>query len=195
MLETARACEPFQSQVEYLHCDATHPRPQGDPSLDGNFDLVASMYVLCYATTMEELIGFFTTARRAIAGTGGRLVAMTLNPGYGRGHDYYAGYGFTLTQEQEGEGAPVTLEAALPGGQQLKVTAHWWSRQAYERAAASAGFTTITWTQPTVSDHGMAAYGSDYWAAYLAAPQGVILQASVPEPDNASNHRAGAPSS
>lgn len=178
MLDTARAHAGTPEHVEYLRRDATRPAPGGDPDIDGRFDLVASVYVLCYAATIEQLTGFFTTARRALTPEGGRLVAMTLNPDYGRGRDYYAGYGFTLTQDEDREGAPVTLHSALPG-QSFSVTAHWWSRGTYEHAATSAGFTSLSWTLPTVSENGVARYGDDYWAAYLAAPQAVIFQAHV----------------
>jgi hypothetical protein len=41
--------------------DASHPDPRGDLALDGKFDVVASVYALCYATTPDELADFFTT--------------------------------------------------------------------------------------------------------------------------------------
>ena len=185
MLATARACEPTPPghdpqparRVEYLVRDAAHPSGDVDRALDGQFDLVASVYVLCYCASVEELAGMFGTARRALGPAGGRLVAATLNPDYGRGVQYYAGYGFTLTQDGEGEGTPVTLTATLPGGEEFSVTSHWWSRKVYERAVRDAGFTGVSWTHFAVSEQGMHEYGRDYWAAYLDAPQAVILEA------------------
>jgi SAM-dependent methyltransferase len=187
MLATARACEPTppahdpqpQRRVEYLARDAAHPNEDVEGVLDGQFDLVASVYVLCYASSVDELAGMFRTARRALSPVGGRLVAATLNPDHGRGEPYYAGYGFTLSQHDEGEGALVTLNATLPDGEEFSVTARWWSRGVYQKAACDAGFTTLSWTHPTVSERGMSEYGRDYWAAYLAAPQAVILHAAI----------------
>ncbi|MET9532563.1 class I SAM-dependent methyltransferase [Streptomyces sp. NPDC006649] len=167
-----------QAGVTYLRRDATRPGPAGDPLLDGTCDVVVSVYALCYAVTEQELTGFLTTARRALK-PGGRLVAMTLNPDYGRGVRYYAGYGFSLTQHEEGEGAPVTLAATLPGGLPMSVTARWWSHRAYEKAASAAGFARSSWAVPTVSETGASQYGSAYWTAYLNAPQAVILNAAV----------------
>ncbi|MFD8110215.1 class I SAM-dependent methyltransferase [Streptomyces microflavus] len=164
--------------VTYLHRDAARPDPTGDPLLNGTCDLVISVYVLCYAVTEQDLTGFFTTARQALK-PDGRLVAVTLNPHYGRGVPYYAGYGFTLTQHEEREGAPVTLDATLPGGQSMSVTARWWSHSAYEKAASAAGFSLPSWTAPTVSERGVNQYGSEYWSAYLNAPQAVILNATA----------------
>ncbi|GAA1988334.1 class I SAM-dependent methyltransferase [Amycolatopsis minnesotensis] len=181
MLDTARAHPRTPPPVSYRQHDATHPGPDGDPELADRFDLVFSVYVLCYATTHDELAGFFTTAHRALA-PGGRLIAMTLNPGYGRGRDYYAGYGFTLTQPEDREGAPVTLHAQLPSGDAFDVTARWWSSHAYQHAATTAGFAHLSWTHPTVSADGIERHGSDYWAAYLAAPQAVILHAVKSDP-------------
>jgi SAM-dependent methyltransferase len=182
MLATARAAEPPQSRnVEYLWRDATHLDPRGDTALDGRFDLVASVYVLCYAADENELAGFFTTARRAIAPTGGRLVATTLNPDYDRGAEYYAGYNFEITQPEEGEGTPVTLHATMADGQEFNVTTNWWSRRTYEWAAAQAGFGNLSWISPTVADQGVEKFGHDYWARYLNAPHAVILEA-VAEP-------------
>ncbi|RZQ64602.1 DHA2 family efflux MFS transporter permease subunit [Amycolatopsis suaedae] len=178
MLATARDRPGTPENARYLHRDAMRPAPGGDPGTDGRFDLVSSVYVFCYAATTEELAGFFVTARRALTPETGRLVAITLNPGYRRDRDYYAGYGFTLTQDGEGEGAPVTLHSEQLG-RKFSVTAHWWSRDAYEHAAKSAGFTDVSWSALEVSDEGVAHYGKEYWTNYLAAPQAVLLRATV----------------
>jgi len=181
MLATARATElSRQTRIQYLQRDASAPNPAGDPELEGRFDLVASVYAICYATSEEELVGFFTTARRALKPAGRRLVVTTLNPDYGGG-DYYAPYGFTLSEPQAGEGSPVTLNVKLSDGE-FTVVARRWSLHAYAEAAASVGFTGLSWTYPTVSDEGLAKYGRDYFDQYLARPNAVILEATA-EPD------------
>ncbi|MFH8789250.1 class I SAM-dependent methyltransferase [Streptomyces roseoverticillatus] len=175
MLATARVVERARPVgARYVHADAT--RPVTD---DGTADLVLSVYVLCYARSQQELTGVLTTARRALRPTGGRLVAVTLNPDYGRGTAYYAPYGFTLTQPEEREGAPVTLDATLPSGGRLHLTAHWWSKDTYERAARAAGFARTSWTRLTVSPQGRELLGDAYWSAYLRAPQALILEATA----------------
>ncbi|MFD6160014.1 class I SAM-dependent methyltransferase [Nocardia sp. NPDC060256] len=179
MLATARAeSSAGPATLEYFLRDAAHPAAAGDPLLDNRFDLVTAVYVLCYATTPTELAGFFATARAALHDSG-RIVAMTLNPDYGLGRDYFARYGFTITQDADREGAPVTMGGTMPDGAQFSVTAYWWSRQAYEIAARASGFVNLRWTAPTVSAAGLAEYGEDYWAACLAAPHALILEGEV----------------
>ncbi|ARZ72375.1 hypothetical protein SMD11_6799 [Streptomyces albireticuli] len=177
MLATARAVERARPVgARYVRADATRPVTDG---AEGTADLVLSVYVLCYARSERELTAVLTTARRALRPTGGRLVAVTLNPDYGRGTAYYAPYGFTLTQPDEREGAPVTLDATLPSGGRLHVTAHWWSRDTYERAARAAGFAGTAWTPMAVSPRGRELLGDAYWSAYLRAPQALILEATA----------------
>lgn len=77
----------------------------GDPASDGQFDLVSSVYVLCYAATRGELAGFFTTARRSLSPAGKRLVAMTLDAGYSREPDYYSPYGISFTRPRRARAA------------------------------------------------------------------------------------------
>ena len=180
MLATARnQAQDSSSRVDYLRRDVSHPAPRGDPALDGKFDLVASVYALCYATTPDELTGFFTTARRSLPAAGGRLVAMTLNPEYSRATDYYSGYAFSLTQAEETDGAAVILDMPMTGSERIRVTARWWSREAYENAASRAGFTDVTWSHLAVPEEGIAQFGQQYWDAYLAAPHAVILTATA----------------
>ena len=176
MLATARAHDN-PANVEYLKRDAAHPDPGGDPALDGRFDLVSSVYVVGYASTQEELIGFFTTAKRALASADGRFVAMTLNPEYRRDPEYYTPYCVSLTQVEEGEGAPVRLDVSAPGVE-IHVGLFNWSRAVYEECAAKAGFGKISWTDVTVSDEGLTRFGRDYWAAYLAVPPIIVATAT-----------------
>lgn len=52
--------------ISYFAREADAPPAEGDPELDGRFDLVYSVYVLCYAPTRQALSGFCRTARRAL---------------------------------------------------------------------------------------------------------------------------------
>jgi SAM-dependent methyltransferase len=179
MLATARAEEHEEPlKIEYLHRDAAHPSPKPDPALDGQFDLVSSVYVLCYAATRGELAGFFTTARRSLSAAGKRLVAMTLDTGYNREPGYYSPYHLALTPTEEGEGRPVVLDVSTPGGK-IHVTLYWWSKNTYADCAAQAGFTDISWTKVTVSEYGLAQFGRDFWDPWLTVPPVAILTATV----------------
>jgi SAM-dependent methyltransferase len=179
MLATARAEEHEDPwEIEYLQRDAAHPSSEPDPALDSRFDLVSSVYVLCYAATRGELAGFFTTARRSLSTAGKRLVAMTLDTGYNSEPGYYSPYHLALTATGEGEGHPVVLDVSTPGGK-IHVTLYWWSQHTYADCAAQAGFTDISWTRVTVSEHGLAQLGRDFWDPWLTAPPVAILTATV----------------
>jgi SAM-dependent methyltransferase len=179
MLDVARNHPDTADNVVYVRRDATSGRTESDAEIGGLFDLVASVYVLCYASNMDQLIGFFETSRRALGDSGGRIVAMTLNPEYSRDPDYYRHYGFSLAQFHEREGASVTLTAPSYGDRDFTVTAHWWSAEAYETAARKAGFVKLTWTTPTVSEEGLALFGEEYWSNYVNHPHGLILSAEL----------------
>jgi toxoflavin synthase len=179
MLATARAQEQAQpGNVEYLQRNAARPDPNGDPALDAQFDLVSSVYVLCYAASQDELVGFFTTARRSLSSAGKRFVATTLNPRCSRGPDYYSPYGFALTPTEEREGAPVILDVSTPDAE-IHVTLFWWSQEMYEDCAVQAGFGDVSWANPAVSDQGLAQFDRGFWDAYLTIPPSVILTATV----------------
>jgi SAM-dependent methyltransferase len=177
MLAAARAND-HPENVEYLKRDAAHPNPDGDPALDGRFDLVSSVYVLCYAASPDELTGFFTTARRALASEQGRFVAITVNPEYHRDPAYYSGYDLTLSQVEEADGAPVRLDISVPDIE-IHVTLFNWSRAVYERCATKAGFGKLSWTDVTVSPEGVERFGRDFWDDYLRVPALVLLTATA----------------
>jgi toxoflavin synthase len=179
MLATARAQEHDDPVgVEYLHRDAAHPSPHGDPGLDGRFDLVSSVYVLCYAPTEKELLGFFTTARRSLSRAGQRLVAMTAGTEYNRQPGYYSRYGLSFTPTEEGEGRPIVLDVSTPGDK-IHVTLFGWSKERYEACAGRAGFRDVSWATVTASEQGLTRFGRDFWHPWLAAPPVVILTATV----------------
>ncbi|MEU6313125.1 class I SAM-dependent methyltransferase [Streptomyces sp. NPDC047014] len=172
--------------IVYLERDLTQPCAC-DPEfadLAGNIDLVLAVYVLCYATSREDLVAMCRTARADLR-PGGRFIAPVLNPDYadaGEHPDHYAGYGFTLTgTAPRGEGSPVRLDAWFPEGsgiEPVRVDAVWWSRRTYEEALREAGFTSVTWHRMQVTDQGVAERGSAYWANYLSRPHALVIEAS-----------------
>ncbi|ONI74879.1 hypothetical protein ALI144C_39520 [Actinosynnema sp. ALI-1.44] len=175
MLEIARAHDGDHPNVEYMQLDGANPT--NDTGLDGQFDLVSSVFVLPFAANQEQLSGFFVTARKALPPVGGRFVAVVVNPDYVRNpEDYYAPYGFTIGQSGGYEGAPLVLNVASQGAP-VRFSAYWWSRETYEECATTAGFTTLLWINPTVTEEGLAKFGPEYWTAFTAAPVATILDA------------------
>lgn len=198
MLATAQSIEDAEPLgVTYLRRDLSAPC-QCEPEyaqLSGNIPLVLAVYVLCYATTREQLVAMCRTVRDELK-PGGMFIAPTLNPDYATegpgepyGDEYYAPYGFTLTTAQNAtEGAPVTLTMRFPGkdtaGQvslaasRTSVEAVWWSEQTYADALREAGFTHLNWQTMHVSPEGVRVHGRPYWQRYLARPHAKVLVAT-----------------
>ncbi|MEV0222164.1 class I SAM-dependent methyltransferase [Streptomyces sp. NPDC050704] len=166
--------------ITYLSREATTPPAEGDPELDGRFDLVSSVYVLCFAPTRQALAGFCRTARRALRPAGGRFVFATLNPDVAVEPGWYKHYGIDFSigpATRDGAGAPAVVK--VPGFDEFPLVPYRWSRRTYEDALHEAGFTTVTWVQPRVSAEGVAAYGEDHWANYLKIPHALYVDCTV----------------
>lgn len=184
LLELARAGEATEPLgISYRLADAATDHL---PDLAGRFDLVLSGYALPYADTPAALTGMFTTVRTVLR-PGGRFVAATLNPDYADesahpGH--YERYNMWLTARQYPpvDGTPLNFRAAFgeTSAPSLDVTAYWWSRAAYERAARATGFGPVSWRHYTVADEGVERYGEDLWHNYVQRPHAVILEAGLP---------------
>ncbi|ALG10472.1 class I SAM-dependent methyltransferase [Kibdelosporangium phytohabitans] len=168
MIAHAKARErDEQLGIEYL-CG---PLPGAEK---GNFDLVLAVYVLPYATTVQELTALCETTFAALRPQG-RFVALPIHPQWSDETDYYLRYGFQLTSDQPREdGGPVTL-TIRSGDSEVSVTARYWSAATLEEVLRTAGFGSVEWRQHSVSPAAMAEYGEEYWHNYLARPHAAIL--------------------
>ncbi|WP_087924539.1 MULTISPECIES: class I SAM-dependent methyltransferase [Streptomyces] len=194
MVESARGEEEGERRgITYVHRDATRPLKDTDADgLTGAFDLVTSVYVLPYAMSEEELTAMCATARRSLSPAGGRFVAMTLNPDFATDPEWYRHYGMRLTTDRPGgEGATVRLTAWI-NGQTIDVQARRWSAGAHERALRAAGFDSVSWVRPEVSEAGRRSFGDDFWAKYLTCPHALIIDATAePAPGTDSGSPSG----
>ncbi|MGX1773785.1 class I SAM-dependent methyltransferase [Nocardia brasiliensis] len=191
MLARAQAIEAADPLgITYLQRDLAAPcRCEEEyADLSGNIDLILAVYVLCYATSAEQLTAMCRTVKQELA-PGGVFLAPTLNPGYadesdcpGYYDDYYAEYGFAMTAATPPatEGATVTLSMSFPEGSgvdAVHVDAVWWSAQVYENALHTAGFTEIKWHEMDVSAEGLAVHDASYWQRYVDRPHALIIEA------------------
>lgn len=191
MLTQARVIEAADPLgITYLNRDLTEPcRCDAEYAhLSGQIDLVLAVYVLCYATTVENLEAMCRSAKQDLK-PGGVFLAPTLNSGYadesehpGYYADYYAAYGFGMSAvtPPAQEGATVTLSMWFPDGSgvdPVALDAVWWSQDTYERALRTAGFTSITWHRMEVSPEGVQAFPAPYWDRYLARPHALVVEA------------------
>ena len=144
-----------------------------------SFDVVVGCYLLNYARSAEQLLGFCRAIHASLR-PGGRFIGFNDNPWnpparYGD----YRKYGF-LKWSPPGrrEGDPVAYTLYNPDGSEFTFDNFYLSPSTYERAFAEAGFSDFSWRGPWLSDEGRAAFPPGYWDAYLASPPMVGIEAS-----------------
>lgn len=141
--------------IEYRHA------PAEEIGAIGPFDLVTAAYLLNCASSREQL----SQMCRAIAanlGPGGRFVTINSNLGPGVPPDI-AKYGWHAA-----DATPITEGAAyrltFPMGEDTFTIQNWYySHTTYENVLREAGFRSIRWHDPEVSEEGIAALGADFW--------------------------------
>ncbi|CCH31835.1 methyltransferase domain-containing protein [Actinosynnema sp. NPDC047251] len=154
--------------IEYL-CG---PLPEAER---GRFDIVLAVYVLPYATTVEQLSAMCQSAFTALR-PGGRFITLVLHPHSTDEPDYYRRYGFRLFSDHpEVDGAPVTLELQL-GDHRVTVSARYWTPHTVEEAMRTAGFRTAVWHRHDVDPDAVAEHGEEYWRPYLDRPHAAIIE-------------------
>lgn len=172
MIEQAREHEQRSPQgIEYRVRDMAHTEPVG------HFDVVTAVYLFNYAPD-EAALAQMARAIRANLKDRGRLVAVTGSPDLDAPHlAHLEKYGSRIEIEGEPrDGATITTTLLTPGGEVTIVNQHW-TRPAYERAFAAAGFRELRWHPMEVSPAGIEAYGPDYWREHLAHPAITVLEA------------------
>ena len=143
------------------------------------FDVVVGCYLLNYARSAEQLLGFCRAIHRSLR-PGGRFVGFNDNPW--NLPEHYAGYqqyGFLKWSPADRvEGDPVVYTLFNPDGTKFSFDNFYLSPATYERAFAEAGFSSFAWRGPWLSEQGRAAFPPDYWNAYLANPPMVGIEAN-----------------
>lgn len=149
------------------------------PRFAGRFDVVLSVYVLPYATSVGEL-GQMCGELAGLLRPGGRLVALPIHPDYQPDPDYYQSYGFRLVPDDDNDrparsdGARIRLELCH-GRYQASVHAWYWSRAALEAALREAGMTDLVWRDPSTAADPAAA--APLLRAYLDRPHAALILA------------------
>lgn len=171
MLAHGRQRESEQAAgIEYVN--------QLSDDLAGSFDVVLGVYVLPYAADKAALDRMCAAMGRLLK-PGGRLVTLPIHPDFDPDPQYYAQYGFAMTQQPaHREGGDIRLDL-FQGDFQASVTAWYWSFDALYDALARAGFTHITHKNPLPARYDGPGQASAPAALrpYLSRPHAVILQA------------------
>jgi len=172
MIERARTAEQHDPLgIEYRVRDMAQTEPVG------RFDLVTAVYLFNYASDEAALAQMARAVRTNLKGSG-RLVAVTGSPDLDAPHlAHLEKYGSRIeVQDELCDGAQLTTTLHTPTGEVTFVTRHW-TRPAYDRAFAAAGFRELRWHPMQVSPAGIEAYGPDYWREHLAHPAIIVLEA------------------
>jgi hypothetical protein len=107
---------------------------------------------------------------------GGKVVSITLNPHISEALTIYEQYGLRMSANQGlRDGASFIAIIDLPEGS-IKLSTYYWTQKAYAEALQSVGFGEVIWHPYQVSEEGVAAYGEEYWQAFLAQPYTLILE-------------------
>jgi len=152
--------------IEYVCCDAAKlgERARG-------YDTIIAAYLLNYASTYDELLGFLTVIFEALP-KGGAFYSMNNSPNDPRRHHpQLRKYMFTKTcEEPEADGATVQYTFFDEGDNALcTIDNYALSRKTYDRALRSAGFKCFGYVSMNVSPEGEASFPGGYWDELLDA--------------------------
>jgi ubiquinone/menaquinone biosynthesis C-methylase UbiE len=122
----------------------------------GAFDVVSAAYLLHYAPDVQALQLMCERIGRQLK-PGGRLVCINENPDQ------------PSDEKPREEGSAITY-AMVSGRSMIRFNAYYYSRETYETALRSAGFSAISWQPLQLGPDGIAECGEEYWQEYLANP-------------------------
>ena len=144
-----------------------------------SFDIVVGCYLLNYARSPEQLLGFCRAIHGSL-GPGGRFVGFNDNPANQPGsYGGYRRYGFLKwSPEPRIEGDPVAYTLFNPDGTEFTFDNFYLSPQTYEWAFREAGFSSFAWRGPWLSQEGKMSFPPGYWDTYLQDPPMVGIEAS-----------------
>ena len=126
---------------------------------DGTFDAAASVMVLQFATSPEELAAFFRSASRHL-GSGGTFISVVLNPLFSA-----FGLDFVVRRFTKLAGNKVQSEFLdrTSGRVEMVVVAHQRTREEYERAAVIGGMKPEAWKKLFATPGAMQQLGASFW--------------------------------
>lgn len=131
----------------------------------GSFDLVTAAFLLNCARTRERL-GAMCDTIAANLKPGGRFVSINSNLGPGVPPDI-AKYGWRAADSTPiEEGTPYRL-TFLSGPEEFTVINVFYSHATYEEELRRAGFASVRWQPPEVSDEGVRDAGREFWQDLL----------------------------
>jgi len=170
MIDRARKLEKENPYgIDYSVFDVCQPRKIG------LFDIVTSVYLFPYARTPQMLNQICETMVMNIK-PGGKMISVTLNP-FVSNDDLNAQIHYDVEMKTKGkltDGAIIQIKIKTEqGGICFENT--YWSQKTYEQALRKAGFKSIDWHNPQISETGIQLYGDAYWQNHISKPGFSVL--------------------
>lgn len=138
-----------------------------------SFDLVLAIYVLPYCSHVKNLLSVMQSMYRVLK-PNGRLVALTLNPGFSKNNEYYRPYGFRLIEkEPRHDGSTIHFNICKPPYNET-VQAYYYSLNTLETVCLEAGFSHIQYGDIIASPSEII----NQFSAYLQCPHALLMTAS-----------------
>jgi SAM-dependent methyltransferase len=142
----------------------------------GSFDLATGVFLLNYAATASELESMLRSVASNL-GPGGRLVALTVNPGFRFDGPNMTKYGYTWVDDgPAGDGRLFTVIAHTPAGD-ISFKNYQLGRDHYEHALSKAGFSRHAWDSARIPEAAIREHGSAYWQDVVDNPPFAMLYA------------------
>ncbi len=138
----------------------------------GEFDVVTAYLSLHYARNSEELEQIVRNVA-AVLRPGGLFAAIINNPlrPFG-GSPELGAQAMPAKRTNPADGDEVRVAVYHEGSVTTTFTVHHYSQETYNRLLQAAGFSEVTWREPTATREGIERYGNDIWRE----PSTILLQ-------------------
>lgn len=154
--------------IEYIVQDITKLQKIGE------FDLITAIFLLHYAKTKDELLKMCKNIYKNLKNKG-KFIGIINNPSNPLQYDKK--YDFTVTtKEPLKEGDTLTTKIFANGNEICSFKIYFWKKETYEQAFKKAGFKTVKWYKPIISQEGIKKLGYDFWRDYLENPTNKVLE-------------------
>ncbi len=174
MLRVAGRLTPAGAPITYEEHDVR------DMPFLGAFDVVTAVFLLNYARSREQLDAM---CERIVAHLkpGGRFAGSITNSGYDPEHPHDTRYQVTygrMPQHADGDTMSFTL---YDQDRPITLETVYWTNETYRAALSEAGLVDVEVSGWQVSEEGVAEYGAEFWAPWVASPALAVVTGRLPE--------------
>jgi 2-polyprenyl-3-methyl-5-hydroxy-6-metoxy-1,4-benzoquinol methylase len=173
MIDRAREIEKNQPyDIDYAVYDVCQS------SKLGQFDVVTSVYLFPYALTPQKIEQMAKTMNINLR-PDGRMISVTISPFISdKCLDAQRQYNVEMkTRQKLTDGTSIQIKIKT-SQDDICLENIYWSQKIYEQALTKAGFKSIVWHKPEISQLGIQQYEKNYWNNHIAMPGFAILDCS-----------------